>query len=477
MQDKFDEFVSSDIENEKYEQVNEPLARKRRTHRFYWLSVMLTLLGTALLASIATMCHNNNTKLTRLLGKHADTANNAQSLRHPPHFTQLPSFGVDDELNFRGPTTGHTCPIDIPATCSNETVQEDLCCFNYPGGLLLQTQFWDAHPPIGPDDLFTAHGLWPDKCDGSFEEFCDKSREVPSIKQELLSAGRSDLVDKMTEIWKSNNGLDDRFWTHEWNKHGTCISTLNSECYPASTQPLTDAIIDYFTKAIALFESLDTFQILADSGIVPSTTATYTFDEIINAIQAKTGQEPVIRCRSGYLNEVWYFFHVIGPVQFGKYIPTGPDGAKSNCPNTGIKFPPKSGKPPGNPGKPAPPSDPNDSFSGTGNIRVKDQPGCVISGGNWYASTGSCATYTATRQDDNVTLRSSKGNCGIVGGAFVCSSSIDIPDTFTVSKNGLLEHESSVDWFGSNVPSGIEQVTLYTKKRHADDVAVQLYWT
>lgn len=45
-------------------------------------------------------------------------------------------------------------------SCHNTTVVENLCCFNAPGGQLLQTQFWDTAPATGPDDSWTLHGLW-----------------------------------------------------------------------------------------------------------------------------------------------------------------------------------------------------------------------------------------------------------------------------------------------------------------------------
>jgi ribonuclease T2 len=45
-------------------------------------------------------------------------------------------------------------------SCHNTTVVQDLCCFNAPGGQLLQTQFWDTHPVTGPVDSWTLHGLW-----------------------------------------------------------------------------------------------------------------------------------------------------------------------------------------------------------------------------------------------------------------------------------------------------------------------------
>lgn len=45
-------------------------------------------------------------------------------------------------------------------SCHNTTVVKNLCCFNAPGGSLLQTQFWDTNPVTGPEDSWTIHGLW-----------------------------------------------------------------------------------------------------------------------------------------------------------------------------------------------------------------------------------------------------------------------------------------------------------------------------
>ena len=45
-------------------------------------------------------------------------------------------------------------------SCQNITAVSDLCCFNAPGGQLLQTQFWDTSPSTGPTNSWTIHGLW-----------------------------------------------------------------------------------------------------------------------------------------------------------------------------------------------------------------------------------------------------------------------------------------------------------------------------
>lgn len=49
---------------------------------------------------------------------------------------------------------------ELELSCQTSYHGQDTCCFNYPGGQMLQTQFWDADPAIGPKDSWTIHGLW-----------------------------------------------------------------------------------------------------------------------------------------------------------------------------------------------------------------------------------------------------------------------------------------------------------------------------
>ena len=48
----------------------------------------------------------------------------------------------------------------LQTSCQNTTAVTNLCCFNAPGGQLLQTQFWDTNPSTGPTNSWTIHGLW-----------------------------------------------------------------------------------------------------------------------------------------------------------------------------------------------------------------------------------------------------------------------------------------------------------------------------
>ncbi|EPS25161.1 Ribonuclease T2 [Penicillium oxalicum] len=231
-------------------------------------------------------------------------------------------------------------------TCSNNNVfscqsssQTPTCCFNYPGGALLQTQFWDTNPSTGPSNSWTIHGLWPDNCDGTYEASCDSSRAYTNISDILLSQGRDDLLSYMQDYWVDINGDDESFWAHEWGKHGTCINTINPECY--SNYSPQEEVGQFFQKVVDLFQGLDTYQALADAGIRPSTSKTYRLSDIQAALSnLHDGASVYLGCSSGKLNQVWYFFNVAGNAITGQYEAVD-TLTKSSCPSTGIKYLPK----------------------------------------------------------------------------------------------------------------------------------------
>ncbi|KAF3935053.1 hypothetical protein ABW20_dc0106976 [Dactylellina cionopaga] len=351
-------------------------------------------------------------------------------------------------------------------SCHNTTKVDNLCCFNSPGGQLLLTQFWDSQPATGPSDSWTLHGLWPDNCDGTYEQFCDKARESTDITGVLKSFGKTELLSYMNTYWKSDDGNDETFWEHEWNKHGTCISTFDPPCYSAGKAG--QDIVDYMDKAVALFKDLNTYNILAASGILPSSTTTYALADLQAAIKKAHGQEATLNCKSGSLNEVWYHFNVYGAAQNGKYVSAVPIGGKSTCPKTGIKYYPKNGggtpttttkttKTTGGPTS-TPTGGSGDPFSGKGYLNV-DKGGCLISAGKWYTK-GTCATYTAIPSGSGFTLKSSKGACGIVSGEFQCGTDV-AASTFTAS-GGKLANGGGTNFFASGDANDGSQVSLFT---------------
>jgi len=152
----------------------------------------------------------------------------------------------------------------------------------------------------------------------------------------------SSLLDFMQTYWLPNRGSADSFWEHEWNKHGTCINTLSPSCYTPSYSS-GDEVISFFTRAVSLFRTLDTYTALASSGIVPSTSTTYRREEIEAALKKVTGMDVLVRCRGNRLNEVWYSFNVKGSLQEGEFVPSEPVGkvGRGGCPVGGVRYLPK----------------------------------------------------------------------------------------------------------------------------------------
>ena len=134
----------------------------------------------------------------------------------------------------------------------------------------------------------------------------------------------------MNTYWKKSpsSGTDESLWEHEWEKHGTCISTLKTSCY--TNYIPQQEVVDYFNKVVALFQTLPTYTWLSNAGIVPSATATYTSAAILAALQAPRGVTPVILCaNTNELDQVFYFYDVMGSVQTGTFVPTNP-GTSTN---------------------------------------------------------------------------------------------------------------------------------------------------
>jgi ribonuclease T2 len=319
----------------------------------------------------------------------------------------------------------------------------------------------------------------PDRCDGTYDANCDSTRAYSNITAILNSFGATDLLAYMSTYWKDYQGDDESFWYHEWAKHGTCISTLEPECY--DDHKATEEVVDFFQKTVNLYKTLPSYDWLSAAGIVPSTTKTYTFAAIQSAIQAKRpGVEVTLGCKSGVFNEIWYHYDVRGSVQTGQFVPSDPDGTKSTCPTTGIKYLPKtSGSSPTatttTVGAPAPTSTaaPGTPFAGTGYLNVLvngAKKGCIISAGKWY-TTGTCATFTATSSGSGFTLSSSKGKCGVVGGALSCDASVSSATGFT-NTNGNLAAGGNAVWSADAVAAGSVQQIVYAGGDHSSKISL-----
>jgi ribonuclease T2 len=174
-----------------------------------------------------------------------------------PSFSKIAGAALAAVLPFTLAGTPETCSNNASVlSCSGSST--NTCCINSPGGLFQQVQFWDTNPSTGPSDSWTIHGLWPNNCDGTYSEDCDESRAYTDITQ-LLTAANQTVLDFMQTYWVSNDESNEAFWDHEWETHGTCISTLDPSCYTDYTTG--EEAVDFFTRVVELFQTLPTYTV------------------------------------------------------------------------------------------------------------------------------------------------------------------------------------------------------------------------
>ncbi|KAJ7862990.1 RNase Gf29 [Mycena leptocephala] len=373
------------------------------------------------------------------------------------------------------------CPAGGTPSCGTPA-GTNTCCFETPGGLLLQTQFWDTNPPDGPSNSWTIHGLWPDECNLSFQENCDSSRDYTGIASLLTAQGASSTLSFMNTFWKNdpNDGTDEELWEHEWATHGTCYSTLQTKCLPSGSARGAEAVA-FFQTVVKLYQTVPTFQFLANQGITPSATTTHTLASLTAAVKAEYGFTPSFDCSGSNLNGVSYYFHLQGSVIDGTFIPINAPESGS-CGSTGIKYLVKSGTPTI--------STTSTSSTSTGGCTPIPLPatafleassgGGILTLGTW--STQTLATMHLTGTSSSFTMVSSKGmscNCGVSGGELVCGSGVALSTFTAVSSGGglLLASGGSTAWSSDGVPSGSTVFPVFTGSGHADDYTLAIVAT
>lgn len=358
-------------------------------------------------------------------------------------------------LNFL--ETNHTsCPIDSPWSCS--VPGGDSCCYEGQNGLFLQTQFWDYDPATGPSDLWTLHGLWSDRCQGGYNQFCNTEWSIRDARRELEELGMHELIEKMDTVWKNMGRPDDQLWTHEFNKHGTCMSTVSPKCYPEDSG--NQNVGDFFNSAVTLFESLPTYEWLKMDGIVPDNHRTYSVAEFSSSLARYTnGRTVFLGCdRHNNINQVWYFYKLKGSVANGQFEMV--DSISTSTCTDGFRYLPKQE----DDDVPGFPDYPGGHKPGKGKTRQNlyvqkskskkkkklGKQGCIISDGSWYRG-GTCATFQVVPDDKGVHLTSSKGDCGINGGVFQCNNKVDW-SSFEVDDDGFLSYEGEDNWSAKDTP-------------------------
>ncbi|KAJ1960949.1 hypothetical protein GGI12_003524 [Dipsacomyces acuminosporus] len=232
---------------------------------------------------------------------------------------------------FKVPTQSPSkCPSDV-LSCSSGSDQFDTCCVPKYGLLVLTQQWFNG---LGPKDEFTLHGLWPDTCTGgqTGDSGCDSARSYDNVGS-IIQGADSKLYDQLNTYWPSYKGDNNAFWSHEWTKHGTCVTTLAPTCYPNYKK--NQEVVEYFGTVLQLRSKYNYYKALAKRGIVPTAGKKFTAKQFKDAIKAELGVDVAIKCKSGTLSEIWAWFNVKNKVN---YIPTH-TYASDTC--TSFTYPPK----------------------------------------------------------------------------------------------------------------------------------------
>ncbi|RKP27695.1 ribonuclease T2-like protein, partial [Syncephalis pseudoplumigaleata] len=194
-------------------------------------------------------------------------------------------------------------------SCSAGARNADRCCIpEY--GLFALTLQWNQK--VGAADTFTIHGLWPDGCNGERAPSggCDSGRQYKNVGN-IIKSRNGTLYEELNKYWPSDASPNNVFWcvTHEWGKHGTCVSTLNPRCYGSGYTPNQD-MLDYFTDTLALRSQYDVYGAFVKGGLKPGDKA--SADQFSAAANKAFGRGITLRCDGGRLSEVMLYFTVSG---------------------------------------------------------------------------------------------------------------------------------------------------------------------
>ena len=112
-------------------------------------------------------------------------------------------------------------------------------------------------------NAWSIHGLWPQYSLKSYPSYCKKV----SFDINLLDT----IMNELQNEWYSTEGPDADFWKHEWEKHGSCMFTPMNE-------------LQYFTKALELFDSIKNNNSLIDKFKKNKTQSMIPYDQDFNII-------------------------------------------------------------------------------------------------------------------------------------------------------------------------------------------------
>lgn len=89
------------------------------------------------------------------------------------------------------------------------------------------------------DNTYSIHGWWPEYREGSWPQWCNKT-EFKNFTQSSIKS----IINDMNKYWYACpewNMKNFDLWTHELNKHGSCITD--------------ETILNYFSKTLIAYQN------------------------------------------------------------------------------------------------------------------------------------------------------------------------------------------------------------------------------
>lgn len=131
-------------------------------------------------------------------------------------------------------------------------------------------------PSVGPSNKFTIHGLWPNQCNGVPINDCFEPKGLSSaLLQQKLTQDYPDVLGRMNTLWPSVAVPNINFWYDEYAKHGTCLTTINPDCFQSSNAICS--AISYYKQALDLADKYDLYAALKSQKILPDVTGSKSF--------------------------------------------------------------------------------------------------------------------------------------------------------------------------------------------------------
>ncbi|XP_064464056.1 ribonuclease Oy-like [Ornithodoros turicata] len=128
--------------------------------------------------------------------------------------------------------------------------------------------------------FWTIHGLWPSG-DYASPSYCLDERFDGRVLDPIKGS--------LNQYWPSLTSTQARFftfWRHQWQKHGTCAGDV----------PQLAGLLKFFNTTLAVYRRYNVYEFLSNSNITPSTTRTYSVNNIRNALSDDIREKVNIVC-------------------------------------------------------------------------------------------------------------------------------------------------------------------------------------